>query len=222
MASKSQRTFESDLGLLETFLLSDNVSEDAMLLSELDGYLTGIVVGPEMIMPSEWTPLIWGSMPPDFVSESQASSIMSLIMARYNQIIEDLTFGSEEYEPILAFDTDGSQFAEIWAEGFMAAVGLRGDAWSPIFESTAGAAASLIMALTIPEMMEDFADDEDTAEVTKAISKDLSTSVVAIDRFWKSKRGVVSATARPGSKIGRNVPCPCGSGKKYKKCCGLN
>lgn len=23
-------------------------------------------------------------------------------------------------------------------------------------------------------------------------------------------------------KIGRNEPCPCGSGKKYKKCCGIN
>jgi uncharacterized protein YecA (UPF0149 family) len=21
-------------------------------------------------------------------------------------------------------------------------------------------------------------------------------------------------------KVGRNAPCPCGSGKKYKKCCG--
>ncbi|WP_334183852.1 MULTISPECIES: SEC-C metal-binding domain-containing protein [Sphingomonadaceae] len=31
---------------------------------------------------------------------------------------------------------------------------------------------------------------------------------------------------RPSSikrqKIGRNDPCPCGSGRKYKKCCGLN
>jgi preprotein translocase subunit SecA len=27
---------------------------------------------------------------------------------------------------------------------------------------------------------------------------------------------------RKGKKIGRNAPCPCGSGKKYKKCCGLN
>jgi preprotein translocase subunit SecA len=25
---------------------------------------------------------------------------------------------------------------------------------------------------------------------------------------------------RVGKKIGRNDPCPCGSGKKYKKCCG--
>ncbi|MBR6914862.1 MAG: SEC-C domain-containing protein [Clostridia bacterium] len=23
-----------------------------------------------------------------------------------------------------------------------------------------------------------------------------------------------------GAKVGRNDPCPCGSGKKYKKCCG--
>ncbi len=24
------------------------------------------------------------------------------------------------------------------------------------------------------------------------------------------------------AKVGRNQPCPCGSGKKYKKCCALN
>ena len=34
--------------------------------------------------------------------------------------------------------------------------------------------------------------------------------------FNKSKQVIV------GEKIGRNDPCPCGSGKKYKKCCGKN
>jgi preprotein translocase subunit SecA len=29
-------------------------------------------------------------------------------------------------------------------------------------------------------------------------------------------------TVRKGNKIGRNDPCPCGSGKKYKKCCGAD
>ncbi|MGY8718810.1 MAG: SEC-C metal-binding domain-containing protein [Verrucomicrobiia bacterium] len=28
------------------------------------------------------------------------------------------------------------------------------------------------------------------------------------------------APAKAAPKIGRNDPCPCGSGKKYKKCCG--
>ncbi|MBR2973504.1 MAG: SEC-C domain-containing protein, partial [Clostridia bacterium] len=29
-----------------------------------------------------------------------------------------------------------------------------------------------------------------------------------------------SKTVKVGEKVGRNDPCPCGSGKKYKKCCG--
>ncbi len=33
-------------------------------------------------------------------------------------------------------------------------------------------------------------------------------------------RGEEEAPSRAGQKIGRNDPCPCGSGKKYKKCCG--
>ena len=31
----------------------------------------------------------------------------------------------------------------------------------------------------------------------------------------------VKTVRRQGAKIGRNAPCPCGSGKKYKKCCGI-
>ncbi len=31
-----------------------------------------------------------------------------------------------------------------------------------------------------------------------------------------------SKTVKKGKKVGRNDPCPCGSGKKYKKCCGMN
>jgi len=35
--------------------------------------------------------------------------------------------------------------------------------------------------------------------------------------YWEQKK---SRTVVKGQKIGRNDPCPCGSGKKYKKCCG--
>ncbi len=37
-------------------------------------------------------------------------------------------------------------------------------------------------------------------------------------RLYKEQKE--STTIRKGKKIGRNDPCPCGSGKKYKKCCG--
>lgn len=39
-------------------------------------------------------------------------------------------------------------------------------------------------------------------------------------RAREAKRHVQGRQARTGAKIGRNDPCPCGSGKKYKKCCG--
>jgi len=35
-------------------------------------------------------------------------------------------------------------------------------------------------------------------------------------------QGKIETVRREGKKVGRNDPCPCGSGKKYKKCCGMN
>lgn len=39
-----------------------------------------------------------------------------------------------------------------------------------------------------------------------------------LKKFYKEQKE--STTIRKAKKIGRNDPCPCGSGKKYKKCCG--
>jgi len=39
-------------------------------------------------------------------------------------------------------------------------------------------------------------------------------------RFVDGKPGGVKTFVRTEPKVGRNDPCPCGSGKKYKKCCG--
>jgi hypothetical protein len=39
------------------------------------------------------------------------------------------------------------------------------------------------------------------------------------EAYLEAASGKPKPITRPGSKIGRNDPCPCGSGKKYKKCC---
>ena len=44
------------------------------------------------------------------------------------------------------------------------------------------------------------------------------SSVEELKALYKEQRD--SGTVRKPKKIGRNDPCPCGSGKKYKKCCG--
>ena len=39
------------------------------------------------------------------------------------------------------------------------------------------------------------------------------------DKVWSNMDNSSPTIIRDGAKIGRNDPCPCGSGKKYKKCC---
>jgi hypothetical protein len=50
---------DAELDELEVFLASDAVPQDCMDLEMLDGYLTAVVSGPEMIQPSEWLPQVW-------------------------------------------------------------------------------------------------------------------------------------------------------------------
>ena len=44
----------------------------------------------------------------------------------------------------------------------------------------------------------------------------------ALRKLAQIRAGEETDPARPSHKVGRNEPCPCGSGKKYKRCCGLN
>jgi yecA family protein len=122
---------------LDEFLLSDNAPDDSMGISDIDGLLTGIVVGPELIMPSEWIPVIWQGGDPTFEDAQQAERILGTIMGRYNEIIRELDGESDEFRPILWQAPDGTYLAADWCEGFMDAVRLRAEAWQPLLGADA-------------------------------------------------------------------------------------
>jgi SWIM/SEC-C metal-binding protein len=50
---------------------------------------------------------------------------------------------------------------------------------------------------------------------TIALEPDKPEDVSDLDRLLNPPKPMIAET-----KVGRNDPCPCGSGKKYKKCCG--
>jgi hypothetical protein len=53
-----------------------------------------------------------------------------------------------------------------------------------------------------------------------ANGRDLGLALAtAAEAYARARRGEVESLERPGAKIGRNDPCPCGSGKKFKRCC---
>jgi uncharacterized protein len=65
-----------DLEALDRFLMSDRSPPNSMMLSDLDGFLTGIAIGPELVLPSEWLPLVWGGEAPEFADESEAKAVL--------------------------------------------------------------------------------------------------------------------------------------------------
>lgn len=66
-----------------------------------------------------------------------------------------------------------------------------------------------------PNEMVPMEDDLDLLEsVAVQHETDHTNSILFFDREWKSEQRINK------NKVGRNNPCPCGSGLKYKKCCG--
>ena len=71
-----------------------------MSLSDLDGFLTGVVVGPELIMPSEWTRVVWGGEGPDFESMDEALAIHGTTTGRHNDIRRRLDAEPQSFDPV--------------------------------------------------------------------------------------------------------------------------
>jgi uncharacterized protein len=105
--------------------MSDHAPNDSMELSDLDGFLTGIVVGPELILPSEWLPVIWGGHEPEFETETEMRTVLGTIMGRYNEIIACLDAEPENFDPIFMEGPEGEIIASDWATPTTRRVGAR-------------------------------------------------------------------------------------------------
>ena len=94
-----------DYDELEVFLGSHAVPQDCMDLEMLDGFLTAIVSGPELIQPSEWLPVVWSdsqrSVTPVFANNEQAERILSLVLRLQQSIRRTLAESPTRFKPLL-------------------------------------------------------------------------------------------------------------------------
>ncbi|CAJ0882817.1 hypothetical protein AMST5_03372 [freshwater sediment metagenome] len=210
--------------------------DDAMLLEELDGFIAGVVCCPELIQPGEWLPVVWGRTDEDsapvFESIEHANKVVALVMGHYNHVAVNLSKTPDRYSPLFAEDDrNGDILWEIWIEGFDKAMKLRPTAWLPLLEADTEISDAVRGLLTLTEV----ARREDQVskirrEELQEIAHELIGPWVAAINEWRMENfshetgtsAAFPATHTPFGKVGRNDPCPCGSGKKYKKCCGLN
>lgn len=197
-----KREFASDgplaLEALDEYLSSDASPEDCMQLSDLDGFLTGVVVGPELIMPSEWLLVIWGGDPPDFENDELADLILGTIIGRYNEINQSLTADPPELQPIFWQAEDGVVIAGDWAEGFMDAMRLRPVEWAEMLnDEDAGRPLIPIIALVGDEEGKPIlgAKTEKQMQLNAETTDLISSCVIEIDAYWKGRRGAGPKTS---------------------------
>jgi len=215
---------DAEIGELDAFLISEATSDECMDLVTLDGFLTALVVGPRLVAPSLWLPVVWGATSePVFESKHQAERIISLLLRRMNMITS--MFGENGgFEPLIyEREVKGAPLwlADDWCFGFMRAMELDDGAWDPLFDDKTNRVLLVpILMLGTQEGLDQIDAAEDPASEYTAAVNMLHLSVESIYVYWRLPIEKRAAT-RASQKLARNDPCPCGSGRKFKKCCAL-
>lgn len=226
-ASTTPSATADDFSRLSAFL--DRAGADAMHIEMLDGFFAALISGPEPVPPREWLPEALGA---SFVfdDDAQAQDVLGLLMRHWNAVAVGLRQsleGKRVYMPVLLEDAGGIARGNDWATGFLRGMRLRRDAWAELLHSDDDD-GPLAMVMTLfyennadPELRSAPIPDDKREETHLRLAADLAL----IYRHFEPHRQANARTAqtvqqrRVGPKIGRNDPCPCGSGKKSKQCC---
>ena len=78
----------SSVDVLRTFLDHPDRPQDALRFDQLHGFLFAIANAPEVIMPSEWLPLVFGEPSPTFRDEDEVRAISGALLGEYNVVNE--------------------------------------------------------------------------------------------------------------------------------------
>lgn len=218
---------DKEFNELDRFLLSDRCADDGMTMDSLHGYLTALVIGPQVVPMSEWLPNVWGTssrQAPAFKTEKEFERIISLICRFMNEIAITMEVAPKDFEPLFCeYEANGQAVldGEAWAWGFWEGIELRADAWQSIWDSPLAPLMRPIYLLGAEEIGEDEMKLVDSALKCHKLTIEIEAAIPEIYRHWRAQRTFpVETVQRTDPKVGRNDDCGCGSGKKFKKCCG--
>ena len=205
-------------------------------LEALDGFLSALVVGPDPVaMPSEWTPIVWGGKPPRWDSEAEAAEVQALLTGHWNMVAARVRHGDDDLPdhlaPLLwlpeeaeAEHPDELDVGRDWALGFFTGVELREAQWDQWLDENEW--IEQIFGLLDQIASGEILGEDPTAEPTPISYRERLEIVAGLPGMLAdlhhhridalTPREPIRKDAAPG----RNDPCPCGSGKKYKACHG--
>jgi uncharacterized protein len=206
---------------------------------ELQGFLFAVVSAPELVRPSEWLPLIFNEHPAGYATLVEANAILGQVMTLYNDINADVLEervvlpGDCRLRPQVLDNLEDSAPLARWSRGFLVGHEWLEELWNVELSGDLDEElAAVLMTLSFfssRNLAEAF--HQETAAKTASLEAFaesilglLPDALAEYAHFGRSVLGGVGETTAsaptPVSKTGRNDPCPCGSGKKFKKCCG--
>jgi uncharacterized protein len=221
---------DAELDHLDTLLLEripdaeveGKVDEGILDISELDGFLSAIISGPRALTPSEWLPVVWGQFEPQWESSVEAEAIVSLLLRHMNGIVDTLQQRPDEFEPIILereLEEGTVTVVDEWCAGYMKGLALAAREWRDGGET--------VMELMVPITLFSSAEGRKQLallepEEVEVLKRSIPEAAQKIHAFWSGQRRAAGPHAtfnHDAPPVGRNEPCPCGSGKKFKKCC---
>lgn len=204
---------DDDAQRLAGFLMSERAG-NVLSPSALDGLMAAVAVCLDFIPPSEWLAAAWNGEEPAFDSEEEEDAVFDAIMSRYAEILVELAGERPRYRALLWQRGDGEFCANDWSRGFIVGTRLRPLTWASLIASDDGNVLLPIMLHT--RAFDDIAPDKiEEVRARLDLPSLLPALVPALYNYWRASH----LTPRRAPNIGRNDPCPCGSGAKYKRCC---
>jgi len=216
-----KRPDSDDIFELLTYYLERFGHDDSVLdVSELDGFFTALNCSPFAVAPSDWLAAIWGgeALSPDWPNKKAYEEFTRLAFIHYHHVQESLETGTFEAIYLERDEDDTTHLiVDEWCAGFLRAVEL----WPPLGEEDAAELKRCI------KVIEPFATEEGWKKLDAMSHEEVENEQARIepavlqlyDYFETQRRLARTPVKRETPKVGRNDPCPCGSGKKYKKCC---
>jgi uncharacterized protein len=225
---------------LAEFLDDPSRPPDTFRYHELQGFLFAVASAPELIKPSEWMPLVFGDAEPEYASLDEAKLVTGELMSLYNAVNASVSAHTPTVpgdclfrEDVLTNLDDDAPIGQ-WSRGFM-----RGHTWleelwesyvpGELDEETAATLLTLsfFASRRIAEAFrKESAPDQALETLAMTIRRIFPTAIAEYARLGRAISLALAEdagseqTPRRATKTGRNDPCPCGSGRKYKKCCG--
>lgn len=241
MTTSTQDLSDAELEELQDLLAKTPPPFEALDVVMLDGFLAGVIVQPVLLEPEAWLPHVFDfdAQPlPDDADPAWRERCTALVLRRHaalrRQIAEDGWFDPvvlepDDWNPPATDDPAASlnpvsQALYPWVAGFQLAL----DAFPDLLEQP-GLDIDLALARLyrhLPPTSDDEREliatldaDLPLATLDDAID-DLIQVIVELSGLTEKRRYQVQTVRREAPKVGRNDPCPCGSGRKYKACHG--